>query len=443
MAGAKKRGCASAPLRGERYRLTQDNVEFSMYLRSVGYNVISMPERMSACYGINFLNVGNSRLITCDPETADYIARSPHFGGEIHNIEFQELKKLHGALNCCTQVWRSPTEKQYHKPDESHISIQVAEVRKSPTESLPEVRQTTNWVLLMAPTYFAQNPETLQDNAFMQTKAAMTMTSLEIVESACNSFANLYTLLIQNGVHVKLFHHESYHDTPDAVFPNNWFSTHADIDTFVLYPMKFPSRQRERRRSVINFLKSQYSNLIDLTYFETVDDPDSTKALEGTGSLVLDRVNKVAYAAESGRTDRQVVDVWCKHMGYRAVVFKTVGDIYHTNVMMHVGQTSAVVCVESIVPEDRHRVLEELRRGGRMVIRATKEQCLALLCNCIEVMNDRGESILVMSSQAYHSMTQNQRYQLSQSVDHILHAEYSIIEKVAGGGVRCSIAELF
>jgi len=426
------------------YRKTRENIEFCAYLHSVGFNVIRVTDRMHHNYGCNFINCGDSRLITTDPETADHIAKSPYFHGSITNIDFREITKLYGALHCSTQIFRDiRTPQPANTVSRNETESLIVSLNTSPASRLPPRRQTTNWVLVVAPTYFAQNPETFQDNAFMQSKAAQTMTSLEIVEEACTAFSRLYTALKTNGVNVKLFHHESYHDTPDAVFPNNWFSTHSDSQTCTLYPMKYPSRQRERRRSIVTFLNSMYSNIVDLTSYEDDEDPELTKALEGTGSMVLDRVQKVAFCALSKRADEDVFNDWCAKMGYKGVTFRTVANIYHTNVMMSIGSSIAVICVDSIVPADRKRVIDQLKACGKVVIRASEQQMNAFLCNCIELQNNDGDKLLFMSEQAYNSLTENQMYALLQNVDKVVPVAFDIIEKVAGGGVRCAIGELF
>jgi arginine deiminase len=426
------------------YHRTQENVEFLRYLRSVGFNVIRVTDRMQTNYGCNFINCGNSRLITTDAETADHIARSPHFRGTIDNVDFSEITKLYGALHCSTQVFRQrrPDRAPLSRPAPHPLTL-VKELQMSASLALPPVRQTTNAVLVVAPTYFAQNPETFQDNAFMQSKAAQTMTTLEIVEQACTAFSKLYTALKANGIHVRLNHHESYHETPDAVFPNNWFSTHADCQTLVLYPMKHPSRQRERRESIVEFLRAQYPTVVDLTAHESDEDAAETLALEGTGALVLDRVNKVAFCAISPRANEHVLDEWGRRMGYQIVPFHTTNTIYHTNVMLSIGTSFALVCVECIVPEHRARVVGELKKCNKTVIRATEAQLKAFLCNCLELRTDQGERALFMSDQAHNSLTENQMYYLLQHVDKIVKVDFGIIERVAGGGVRCALAELF
>eukprot|EP00669_Euglena_mutabilis_P009673 TRINITY_DN4525_c0_g1_i1.p1 TRINITY_DN4525_c0_g1~~TRINITY_DN4525_c0_g1_i1.p1 ORF type:complete len:707 (-),score=261.05 TRINITY_DN4525_c0_g1_i1:216-2336(-) len=425
------------------YRMTQENVEFAKYLQSVGYHILYLTDRMHEHFGCNFINCGNGRLITTDVETADLITKCSKFSGTVNNVDYSEITNLYGALHCSTQVWRHtrPDRRSTLPAPEDAIHL-VTQLNTPPSAALPTGRQTTNSVLIVAPTYFGQNPESMQDNTFMQTNASKALTALEMIAAACHCFARLYEALKKNGVHFKMWHHEGYHGTPDAVFPNNWFSTHSDTGTLVLYPMKNPSRRRERRPSIVNFLKTIYPNVVDLTYYE-LDDLEATKALEGTGALVLDRIHKVAFCALSQRADADVLAEWCKVMSYTAVTFKTVKEIYHTNVMMSIGRSLAIVCAESIVPQDRNRVIAELRRCGKHVVPVTEAQMGAFLCNCIEVRNDKDERLLFMSSQAYRSMTEQQMYDVLHHVDRIVDVDYESIETIAGGGVRCSIAELF
>eukprot|EP01012_Entosiphon_sulcatum_P058494 TRINITY_DN82575_c0_g1_i1.p1 TRINITY_DN82575_c0_g1~~TRINITY_DN82575_c0_g1_i1.p1 ORF type:complete len:792 (+),score=119.96 TRINITY_DN82575_c0_g1_i1:270-2378(+) len=423
---------------GDKYVRTVEHMELSQYLAANGFTVLPISERMANNYGLNFINVGQSRIVTTDEETAAHISDCPQFKGTVKHINFREITKLYGAIHCATQVFRVPTESRPTTAAATQVAKEEVIILG---EDAPPV-QTTGTVLMVAPTYFHQNTETLTDNSFMQAHTARNMHTLDQVSGACRNFAQLYTLLQQNGIKVHLFHHEQYHATPDAVFPNNWFSTHHG-GSLVLYPMKHPSRQRERRRSILEFLRSKYPKVVDLTNYENQEDEDATIALEGTGAMVLDRVNRIAYAMKSGRCSPQALDAWCKQMGYRPVLFEGTASIYHTNVMMHVGSTMAIVCDAWIKPDDRKKVLSELRQSGKTVIKASKEQAQSFACNCLELRTPSGANILVMSSQAYNSLTEEQLYLIQQHVSRVIHVDFGVIEMLAGGGVRCAIAELF
>eukprot|EP01063_Lacrimia_lanifica_P034977 TRINITY_DN6574_c0_g1_i2.p1 TRINITY_DN6574_c0_g1~~TRINITY_DN6574_c0_g1_i2.p1 ORF type:complete len:282 (+),score=122.33 TRINITY_DN6574_c0_g1_i2:341-1186(+) len=272
------------------------------------------------------------------------------------------------------------------------------------------------------------------------------MTDIDVITSAVEEFQLLYTALEKNGVSVNLFHHELYHGTPDAVFPNNWFSTHRNGDgsyDLVLYPMAHPSRRRERRPDMIDFLGklggASPRRTIDLTNCE-----EDAVYLEGTGSMVLDRVHKIAYAVLSSRTDDALFKKFCDEMGYRAVGFTAKGNMYHTNVMMSVGTGYAAVCFDHIASEDEAAALNKiLKQSGKKVVPISIEQCNSMCGNVLELRDGSGELFLAMSDRAYRTFTPQQLYTLLQTVDHIVHPEYNVIESLGGGSVRCSIAEIF
>eukprot|EP00667_Euglena_gracilis_P002832 EG_transcript_2839 len=427
------------------YVRTRENVEFLRYLHDAGFHVIRVTDRMHANYGCNFINCGKSHLIASDVETADHILRSPHFTGTIEHVDFGEVTKLCGALHRSTQVFRDrrPERPPLYLPEEPAPLTLATGVTLPPVDGPPPASQAPGWVLMVAPTHFAQNPETSQDNHFMQSKAAQTMTPAETVEQACACFSRLYRALREHGVHVKLFHHEAYHEAPDAVFPGHWFTTHRDPGTVVLYPMKHPSRQRERRNSILDFLRSQFPTVVDLTSHESDEDPAATRALEGAGALALDRVNCVAFCAISPRADEHLLGEWCHRLGYQAVPFRTVNAVHHTDMLLAVGTSFALICVDCIVPEHRARVVGELKKCNKAVIRVTEEQMGAFLCNCVELQSDQAERLLVMSEQAHASLTEHQTYHLLQHVDRIVKVDFGLIERVGGASVGSAIAGLF
>lgn len=326
-------------------------------------------------------------------------------------------------------------------------------------------QQSTNHVLACAPTAFNFNEGAATDNYFMHasispmtdaTSAPTTKISKQDVlrRQVLTEFANLHAALVDRrdgvGAHVHLFTHEDWHDTPDACFPNNTFSTHTNLETgdacvLVLYPMRDESRRKERRLVQRLLSRGRYTHVYDLTREESCDKPSF---LEGTGSLVLDRVNRIAYLALSQRSDLKLAKAWGRVMGYSIVPFTSVDaegrPIYHTNVMMAVGSRVAVVCSESIADhKERHHVLSLLKDTGHAVVDIDYAQVNKFCGNVIELESFFGEQMLVMSTAAHDAFTEKQRETLLGGVTRLVHADISTIERIGGGGVRCTIAELF
>lgn len=236
----------------------------------------------------------------------------------------------------------------------------------------------------------------------------------------------------------------------DALFPNNTFSTHTNLETgsscmLVLYPMKAPSRRKERENFERLLSRGRYTHIYDMTREEDANPPSF---LEGTGSLVLDRVNRIAYVALCARSDLRLANTWGRVMGYSVLPFTALDSagrpIYHTNVMMAIGTRVAIVCSESIVDrKQRAAVLDTLRSTGHHVIEISLEQVHKFCGNVLELENFYGDQVMVMSTQAHDGFTEEQREAMLGHVSQLLHSDISTIEKVGGGGVRCTIAELF
>lgn len=213
----------------------------------------------------------------------------------------------------------------------------------------------------------------------------------------------------------------------------------------VLYPMKTPSRRKERDNFERLLSRGRYTHIYDMTREENAYQPSF---LEGTGSLVLDRVNHIAYVALSSRSDLRLARAWARVMGYSVLPFTALDKegrpIYHTNVMMAIGTRVAVLCSESIT--DRHQremVRDSLRSTGHALVEISLDQVGKFCGNVLELENFYGEQVIVMSTAAYNSFTQEQRETMLGHVTHLLHSDISTIEAVGGGGVRCTIAELF
>lgn len=300
--------------------------------------------------------------------------------------------------------------------------------------------QTTDAVLMIRPCSFGWNAETADSNTYQSRPQEPPP---RIQQQARQEFAGLRALLRQHGVTVTVLDDLPDPPAPDAVFPNNWFSTHAD-GTLVLYPMAAANRRGERRPTHLAALRQALGEvrMIDLTDFEA-----SGKFLEGTGSLVLDRVHRIAYAAESARTDRVVVEAFARALGYRPLLFSTIlqkgQPIYHTNVVMAIGTQAAVICLEAIAEgSQREIVAASIRQSGRKLIAITLAQLAQFAGNLLELRSQHSAALWVMSSRAFHALDAAQRQQLAASAT-LLHAPLPTIESVGGGSARCMIAELF
>jgi hypothetical protein len=306
---------------------------------------------------------------------------------------------------------------------------------------MPE-RQTTNAVMMIRPARFCSNPQTAASNAFQHAGAHQDPDAIQL--AAEREFDGLAAALENAGVEVAVVTDGTSPDKPDAVFPNNWLSTHAD-GTVVLYPMQALNRRWERRPQVICELAAGDGLIVGATY-DLSDAEQADQFLEGTGSLVLDRAHRIAYACLSPRTNPTLLERWCGRMGYEAVSFAAVSDgrpIYHTNVMMSVGERLAVVCFEAITAdEERRRVRDSLIRTGHDLLAISVAQMHAFAGNMLELQTSNGRSVFVMSQRAYGSLTAEQRAQIREHSD-IVSVPIPTIEDHAGGSVRCMLGEIF
>lgn len=302
--------------------------------------------------------------------------------------------------------------------------------------------QTTSNILMIRPVNFAFNLQTAESNAFQD--ADSQALAIEITqENALREFDIMVSQLRAIGVNVMVYEDTPKPYTPDSIFPNNWVSFHHS-GKVCLYPMQAENRRLERRSDIIEDLRQNFhvETVINLTAFEK-----DNKFLEGTGSLVLDRMHRIAYACISPRTNEEVLEAWAAQMnGYKIVKFGAVDandkEIYHTNVMMCIGDTFAVVCLQSIKDlDERLAVKESLESTGKNVIEISLEQMNSFAGNMLMVNNQKGHRILVMSTSAYESLNQAQKNQLSEYAD-ILHFDLNIIETCGGGSARCMMAEV-
>ena len=302
--------------------------------------------------------------------------------------------------------------------------------------------QSTCHILMVRPATFRKNEETAGNNHYQQDAQID-----DVHQAALDEFDGMVDDLRGRGVNVMVVEDDPTTDTPDALFPNNWVSFHAD-GRVGLYPMFAPNRRLERREDILHDLVHvngfDMDEIVDFTEFEGHD-----AFLEGTGSMVLDRVHGKAYAALSPRTDRDAFAHWCESMDLEGVIFEanqTVGEarmpIYHTNVMMAVGTGWAAVCFDSIDhPEDRALVLESLQEDGLTVVDLTEDQINRFAGNMLEVATDQGDKLIVMSSRAYDALTDDQRDTL-ENFGTLVHNNLHHIETCGGGSARCMMAEV-
>jgi len=292
---------------------------------------------------------------------------------------------------------------------------------------------------MVRPAQFGFNAETAEDNAF-QTKLDISKSIVK--EKAVTEFDSMVDLLDQHGVNVIVIEDTAQPQKPDAVFPNNWLSTHPG--RLVLYPMYAESRRVERRGDILNHLIEEYGYGCIQSYTHNEEDG---KMLEGTGSMILDRDNKIAYACISERTNQQLFFDWCQHFGYRPEAFTSVdqndGLVYHTNVMMALGQQYVVICMESVKsPTERENLLNAFAETNKTVIEISLDQMNNFAGNMLEVIDGNGSPMLVMSSRAFNSLTGDQ-VETIEKYTSILAPDITTIETVGGGSVRCMMAEIF
>lgn len=296
---------------------------------------------------------------------------------------------------------------------------------------------------MVRPSGFGFNVETAQTNRF-QTPATNTDTEA-IHDQALREFDGLHAALEQAGVEVVLFHDEPAPHTPDALFPNNWVSFHAE-GPLVLYPMLAANRRQEVRRDWIAELSQRlgvrWPQEIDLTAWGA-----RQSYLEGTGSLVLDRAQRIAYAALSPRTHAPVLEDFCQRLGYRALTFATRDrsntPIYHTNVLMALGPRFALLCVEALSdPQERRKVLDSLASTDKELIEISTEQMDAFAGNQLALRGRDDSPLIVLSTRALRSLSAAQQRRLEHH-GQLVAVPLDTIESHGGGSARCMLAEIY
>lgn len=304
-------------------------------------------------------------------------------------------------------------------------------------------KQITNALFMVRPVAFRMNEQTAVNNYF---QTQLDLGNDVINQKAQSEFDAFVAKLRGVGVKVVVLDDIKEQNTPDSIFPNNWISFHQSGDV-ILYPMFAENRRKERRLDVLDRLKDEgfmVGQMTDYTHFEA-----KNQFLEGTGSMIFDRANKIAYCALSPRADRELFEVFCADIGYTPVVFsayQTVGDkrelIYHANVMMALGESLCVICLDSIDDvAERQLVIDTLQKTGKEIITISEAQMHQFAGNMLQVAGNDG-AYLVMSQSAFDSLTDEQVADIGRHCK-ILSSDLTTIETCGGGSARCMMAEVF
>ena len=306
------------------------------------------------------------------------------------------------------------------------------------------MKQYSSHLLMVRPSSFRMNEQTAVNNYFQSDSE---LGAEAIVQEARVKFDAMVTALRSAGVEVVVFDEPEGSDTPDALFPNNWISMHAD-KRVALYPMYAENRREERREEVLDLLEKegfQIEEIVDYTSAE-----EEGFFLEGTGSMILDHINRIAYCALSERADEELFIEFCEDFEYTPCTFnayQSVNDkrlqIYHTNVMMCVADRYAVVCLECIDDTaERKQLKKQLNDSDKTIVAITEDQMHQFAGNMLQVGDQDGNPILVMSDTAYNSLRPDQ-LRILESFNPIIHPELNLIEQCGGGSARCMMAEIF
>jgi len=296
--------------------------------------------------------------------------------------------------------------------------------------------QVPDWIFMVRPASFGFNSDTASTNAFQQTATGED----NIHQMALAEFDAAVEIIRKADIEVLVLDDSSFPEKTDAIFPNNWISFHAD-GKMVLYPMMAPSRRPERRQEFIDLLinRTGHQEIIDLTFYE-----EQQRFLEGTGSIVFDHPNNIAYACRSPRTDEIVLNDLCARLGYAPFMFDAVDEsgkpIYHTNVILSLGEKFAVACLDSIWSEpDQNRLLDRLASTHHRVVAISYQQTRCLAGNIMEVKSRQEKRFILLSWQALESLPDGQKNELTRHAE-LLPVRIPSIERYGGGGIRCMVA---
>jgi len=300
--------------------------------------------------------------------------------------------------------------------------------------------QSTNVILMIEPVAFGANAETAESNIFQHDGDIG-----DVQSKALEEFNSLVDKLEAHGVNVIRVKDTLSPLTTDSIFPNNWITTHSD-GTLALYPMEAKSRRLERREDIVQLLENEYGysfqRVLDFSPHEA-----SNKYLEGTGSLILDRVNKIAYACYSSRTEKSLLELWAQSLDYSvcgfAAAVKSSEQIYHTNVMMCLGSQFAIICLDVITDSaERLKVIDSLESTGHEIIEISEEQMFQFAGNMLELLSVDNKTLLLMSAAAHAALNASQIKKIEQYAK-VVSSPIPTIEYCGGGSVRCMLAEIF
>ncbi|MBT8326670.1 MAG: hypothetical protein KJP21_03040 [Bacteroidia bacterium] len=298
-----------------------------------------------------------------------------------------------------------------------------------------------NCVAMVRPKNFAFNTETAESNAFQNKLEGFTANQIQ--DLALLEFNNMVNLLKSNGIKVLVFN-DTASDTPDSIFPNNWFSTFTD--EVILYPMYSENRRRERKPQIYKKLSNDLRKTLN---DKLLKQEKKGVILEGTGSLVCDYESKTAFAALSTRTTPEALDKFEELTGYSTVRFESFGPddtlIYHTNVMMTMADSYVILAVDTIKEDHKNQVLDTLKKLNKEVIAISNDQAFKHFAgNMLQLQNTKGQKFLVMSKEALDSLTSEQKDIIENKHNNkIIAAPIHTIEKIGGGSARCMMAEIF
>lgn len=296
-------------------------------------------------------------------------------------------------------------------------------------------------LLMIRPACFGYNAQTAESNFFQNKETRIGDNQLQ--QNALHEFENFKSKIEKAGIEVVCIDDTTVPLKPDAIFPNNWFSTHAD-GTLILYPMLTENRRLERREDIVEFLKSNFEvkDVKDLSSFE-----GKKVILEGTGSLVFDNKNKIVYCAISPRANAMLAEELSKRAGYEIILFHTADEnsqpVYHTNVLLTIGNGFAIICTEVIRDEnEKETVVTALKKSGFKIIAISLVQMRKFAGNLLQVENKEENKILLMSASAHNAFTKPQLKTIKRYTD-IVYSDISTIETIGGGSARCMLAEIF
>lgn len=300
--------------------------------------------------------------------------------------------------------------------------------------------QISSQILLVKPSRFGYNDQTAASNHFQNEITSGAVTILSQSQKEFDAFAEK---LRHHGIDVLVYEDSNEPIKPDAIFPNNWISMHED-GKIILYPMCAPNRRTERDAMLIDRLKNLFvvTEVIDLSFYENEE-----RFLEGTGSIIFNHDHKVAYACISPRTDERIFEEVCGLLNYHPVIFHSADEnavpVYHTNVMMCIGEIFAVICLESIPgKEEQNMVKASLQNSGHEIVDISFDQMKSFAGNMLAIQNKKGLKFLAMSLSAFNSLTTGQKKILEKYCT-LLPLDVTTIETVGGGSARCMMAEIF